>query len=456
MPLIRFTESIGTNASNALVGAAQTVTYGLGGNDTLTSTAAEEEIFLYGGLGNDIYNVGISSTTIISDLGGTADRVTVPFSLAANVVSATLDGKHLVVYEDGGSLTGVIFVNWLNSPNAIETMEFSGGSFSSETLMPALVAQTNFLGNISLEEDQSGVISEVFTAAEIREALKFHTQREAEIREDIVVGGGGGGFDLDDFFVGGDGQDTFYGLTGRDTLQGGSGADELFGGADVDEIIGNAGNDLLSGGSSGDFLKGNLGNDTVRGGRDNDTVNGNTGDDLVFGDIGNDTVRGGKDNDVVNGNAGNDVVFGDAGNDIALGGKDDDTVNGSAGDDAVNGNLGNDSVRGGQGNDVVHGGQGNDIVRGDVGNDQIFGDLGNDTLSGGDGLDTFVFVANSGADVIEDFASGLDVIGLSSNLHASAASAVAAFNNGVLDLGGGNTVTLTGVNALVEADIVIF
>jgi len=130
-------------------------------------------------------------------------------------------------------------------------------------------------------------------------------------------------------------------------------------------------------------------------------------------------VRGGKDNDFVAGDNDEDQVFGD------------------------------------KGDDIVHGGKLDDYVSGGDGNDTIFGDKGNDTLNGGSGNDVFVFNADSGVDLIEDFTSGEDIMQISSSIFSTAADAVNAFSAGVIDLGGGNQITLANISTVVEADFSI-
>ena len=72
---------------------------------------------------------------------------------------------------------------------------------------------------------------------------------------------------------------------------------------------------------------------------------------------------------------------------------------------------------GGNGVDVILAGTGNDTVFGQAGKDEIHGGVGNDVLYGGGGNDTFVFDtalnAATNVDLIADFASGSDKIGLS-------------------------------------------
>ncbi len=89
---------------------------------------------------------------------------------------------------------------------------------------------------------------------------------------------------------------------------------------------------------------------------------------------------------------------------------------------------------------------------------------GNDNLTGALGADIFKFSAASGQDVISDFSKAQgDKISIALNVNGSgivdAASALARVSgalNAVIDLGGGNTITLTGVaaNSFTAADFV--
>ncbi|MGL4321766.1 MAG: M10 family metallopeptidase C-terminal domain-containing protein, partial [Paracoccaceae bacterium] len=62
--------------------------------------------------------------------------------------------------------------------------------------------------------------------------------------------------------------------------------------------------------------------------------------------------------------------------------------------------------------DVLLGLGGNDTVSGNAGSDTVSGGTGNDTLSGGAGTDVFVFAIGFGAEVINDFTNGEDVINI--------------------------------------------
>ena len=154
-------------------------------------------------------------------------------------------------------------------------------------------------------------------------------------------------------------------------------------------------------------LEGSDRNDTLIGTNSNDLIIGRQGDDVLIGKLGNDSLFGGKGNDLLYGNQGQDVLNGNQGNDTVYGGKGNDVVHGGKDDDLLSGNLGNDTIFGDLGNDTVRGGAGDDLLD---------GGLGNDLLTGGEGRDIFVLTAGAGVDIITDFQTGQDLLGLGSGL----------------------------------------
>ena len=174
------------------------------------------------------------------------------------------------------------------------------------------------------------------------------------------------------------------------------------------------------------------------------------------------TVNGTANADAITGRADLDILMGFGGNDTLLGGTGNDTLNGGIGNDTLGGGIGNDNMVGDAGNDRLVGGTGNDLLNGGAGNDALLGDAGNDT---------FHFIAGSGMDVIADFEgegiAGGDAIRLASNLNGSgiltandALSHVTydfANSKAVIDLGGGNIITVQGITqSFIAADFIIF
>jgi hypothetical protein len=127
-------------------------------------------------------------------------------------------------------------------------------------------------------------------------------------------------------------------------------------------------------------------------------------------------------NDFILGSSDADRLNGDGGNDRLLGGGNSDTLFGGVGNDLLNGGAGNDFLFGDSGSDTLQGGRGDDVLNGGGGSDVLVGDGGKDTLTGGLGSDTFVLRSDSSvsdpavADLITDFNSFVDSIGLTDNL----------------------------------------
>lgn len=298
------------------------------------------------------------------------------------------------------------------------------------------------------------------------------------------TGGGGGNYDLSNFtltsispIVASSGNDTVTGTAAADRISSGAGDDVIVGLGGPDTLSGQAGNDRIEGGAGTDVIQGGDGDDTIRGntssttGTDADTIRGGAGNDQIFGsggadqlfgDAGNDTLVGGAQgetldggdgedrisaaagDDVLSAGAGADTLSGGAGNDTLSGGSGADEIIGGAGGDRLVGGDGADTLSGGAGNDVISGGgAGDDVLVGGDGDDSMGGDAGADTYTGGAGTDLFIgSVADLNGDVITDFSTDDRIVVVGSDLSASL-NGVAAST--AVDLGGGNTLTLTGV-----------
>lgn len=154
-----------------------------------------------------------------------------------------------------------------------------------------------------------------------------------------------------------------------------------------------------------------------------------------------------------------DSIEGGAGTDSIEGGEGADTIDGGADADTITGGIGDDVITGGAGSDTIDAGDGDDALTGDA----------NDTLTGGAGADEFIITdQDSSAIEITDFddATGItgafdtdqsvdqtdndfvDLSGFFSNLRdARAADTSGGAANADLDLGGGQTLTITGLAA---------
>ncbi|NBZ88693.1 beta strand repeat-containing protein [Stagnihabitans tardus] len=150
--------------------------------------------------------------------------------------------------------------------------------------------------------------------------------------------------------------------------------------------------------------------DTVTGGAGNDTIAGGNGDDLLSGGLGRNALSGG--------NGVNTLTYQafDRGVSVSLLGARADYLGGGdtiSGFRIVLGSGLDDSLGGDSAENTLRGGAGNDVIRGLGGADLIEGGTGDDTLEGGLGPDRFLMGAGFGADRIEGFVPGQDIIDLS-------------------------------------------
>ena len=232
-----------------------------------------------------------------------------------------------------------------------------------------------------------------------------------------------------------------------------------------DNAIVLSGADLINASGNNDFIRGYGGTDSIFASGGNDTIYG--GLQRVDSTDGADEIHGGDGADEIYGNAGSDLIYGGGtgssadSNDLVYGGQGNDTIYGNQGDDELYG--GGDVYSPNDVADTVYGGQGNDRLYGNGGNDVIYGNAGDDWMHGGADADTFVFGSGDGNDTLGKFVSGEDIIQLQGGLNNSGiqsgtdALAALTYSNGnaVLDLGGGNSLTIENVSNLTAADFVI-
>lgn len=202
--------------------------------------------------------------------------------------------------------------------------------------------------------------------------------------------------------------------------------------------------------------KGNNEDNVIAGNSGDNELDGAAGDDMLIGSEGNDDLEGGSGDDTLCGGDDNDTLEGGSGEDKLDGGSGDDVLAGGSNDDHLDGGEGNDDLEGGSGDDNLQGGAGNDQLNGGSGDDTLEGGEGNDTLDGDAGDNTFVFGNNSGADVVKDFNEKRDILEITLNVNGTGITSgqdivdshlsTDGSGNTVVDLGGGNNITLLGVS----------
>jgi serralysin len=276
--------------------------------------------------------------------------------------------------------------------------------------------------------------------------------------------------------VGGSGNDTIIGNSADNRLYGNSGDDFLYGMDGNDRFVLEAGSDYMDGGAGIDYVDYSSvasamtvslhyagWNTGVAAGDSYASIEGvllGSGSDLVYGDAASNYIYAGGGNDTIFGLGEQDFIFGQDGDDNLMGGDGHDHLFGGAGADLLQGGSGFDYVRyddasyanfiialGGQvtntgvatgdsfvdiesfvlgsGSDVAYGNTGDNYIYGRGGNDTLYGMEGHDTLFGEAGRDRFVFdtqVNAANSDVIGDFISGVDSIGLAQYFYGAVAT----------------------------------
>ncbi|HEX2728072.1 MAG TPA: hypothetical protein VHN20_19800, partial [Beijerinckiaceae bacterium] len=135
----------------------------------------------------------------------------------------------------------------------------------------------------------------------------------------------------------------------------------------------------------------------------------------------------------------NDLVYGEDGDDLLHGQRGNDRAYGSGGNDRLFGGNGDDIVNGGSGHDTISGGEGADLIVGGGGNDRLYGDTAVAAA------DRFRFFADAGDDRIFDFQDNRDQLefgGIFASVNDVLLATTASGDDAVIDLGGGNSLTL--------------
>ncbi|EGF90750.1 rhizobiocin RzcA [Asticcacaulis biprosthecium C19] len=279
--------------------------------------------------------------------------------------------------------------------------------------------------------------------------------------------------------------------TGNLTATGNSLDNVITGNVGNNTLDGAAGNDVLDGGAGDDRMLGGLGNDTYYVDNAGDSVGENhlEGTDTIISSVsyslvgraveiltltgeGNLNATGNSLNNTLNGTGGNNGLDGGTGADTMVGGLGDDTYYVDYAGDRVH-ELhfeGTDTVFSsvsyslfgravevmtltGSAHINATGNSLNNTLTGNSGNNRLDGGVGNDTLAGGLGEDVFVFMSGTWKDTVTDFnAAQNDTIDIHAITNGTANSAMVTQvgTDVVINLGGGNTVTVLGA---AQADV---
>jgi Ca2+-binding RTX toxin-like protein len=481
---------------SALNGQAASGTIDLGGGQSLTLTG----ITAASGTFKVVYASGSSTITLVSP-------VTASLTILNNT-PALGDGNDTINADIANSLNPGDVIDGEGGSDTLNITAAQSVIFNATTLTNVETVKIGHTtGTVDITTDDATVAAgQTLTVDGSAATGTINWNSVAETNGTFSVTGGEG----DDTLTGGAGSDTLIGGAGNDTLRGGAGADTLTGGAGndvfqgstsdlIDDIITDfavgdsvviqnynlssldgqtASNKIDMGGgqeltftglsaASGTFKAVYDGTDTtltlVAPGPVTATLT--TGNDTpVLRDL-NDTINASIANslnagDVINGEGGNDTLVITAEQNVTLGATtltnvETVTINHTSGtvkivtDDATvaagqtltvdgskaTGTIDWNGFAEADGKFSITGGSGDDTIR--VGE-------GADTLTGGAGKDSFIGSVNRlGGDTITDFAVGDKITVTVSDLTALDGKAA----SGTIDLGLGQTLTLTGITA---------
>ncbi|WP_050808298.1 beta strand repeat-containing protein [Asticcacaulis biprosthecium] len=484
-------ENLILTGTGALTGTGNALNNSLTGNDAvnwLDGGAGNDT--LAGGIGNDTYVVDASGdvTTEAEGAGTDTVRSSVSWTLSANTEILLMTGTDAV---DG---TGNELNNILTGNAAVNVLS---GGLGNDTYN---VQNTTDTVAESTGEGTDAVLSNVtFTLGANVENLTLignnHVNATGNSGNNVLIGNVG-----NNILTGGLGDDTYYiqniadqvqeqHLQGTDTVYT-TVTYSLFGRAIENLFLMGTGNLNATGNGLANALTGNTGDNILSGGAGNDTYyvqnvgdsvieNANEGIDTVVStvtwtlgaNIENATLTGNQHFNLT-GNALNNVLTGNTANNSLTGGLGDDTY-------YIQNVADNVAEQHFQGTDVIYstvtyslfgravenlilqgtadlnatGNSLNNILTGNAGINRLEAGVGNDTFSGGLGADVFVFLAASGKDTINDFSgSQNDTINVNAYTAgvANAAMVTQLGANVIVNLGGGNTVTVLNAS---QADV---
>ncbi len=160
VPIGNFSEVLGTEGADNLVGSNLEHLYSLEGDDTLSTVEGSlpggiDTITLVGGSGDDWYEVSNNSGAIIFENGDSDNdvgRATGIGFFSNTSLSLEIDnGRHLYVL-DTESNQRALLLNWQVPENRIESFELADGTFSYQDVIDNFRNLPGYLGSVTWEE----------------------------------------------------------------------------------------------------------------------------------------------------------------------------------------------------------------------------------------------------------------------------------------------------------------
>ena len=467
---------LGEDGNDVLLGGSGDDTlYGGSGNDTLNGGTGADDMF--GGIGDDTYTIDNVGDRVTESPGEGTDTVRV--SLASYVLP---DNVERLSYSGTGtgatSLSGNAGDNSVTGGNGNDMLNGLGGN---DTLSGG-AGNDRLDGGTGDDRMVGGSGNDTYVVDSGGDTVIENTNGGTDTVLSTITYSLVDAPNVENLTLTGTANIDGYGDANNNILTGNSGDNYLSGGGGTDTLIGGAGNDSYVVDSADDLVIENPGEgvDSIKSlvdysiatqfnievlrlvGTANLNATGNTDVNKLVGNDGDNILDGGGGGDVLRGGLGNDTyIIRDAADRIV-----ELQANGTA--DVVRAAVsytitadawvetlqtidaaattaidltGNDHTL------VIQGNAGANVLVGGAGGETISGFAGNDTLIGGGGNDVFAFTLGTGQDSVGDFVSGSDRLDLSvffSDFAQVQATTHDVGGNAVIDLGNGDSVTLSG------------
>ena len=338
---------------------------------TLAGTNVE---FVYGGMGNDVFDASGVSTGI-EMWGQWADDV-----LIGGSGDDTLLGDEWLIGGGNDILDGGAGNDWLDGGNGSDTFVFRAG------------CGLDTLYDFGQTQDATGTM---VMAPEDHDVIRFEGGLFANF--DALVASGAMAQVGANVVITLDATDqitlrnmSISNLDAGDfvfavTVNGTASDDVITGDARAESINGLAGNDQINGGAGDDWLSGGDGNDILTGGPGADQLIGGPGTDFLWIDAQDTLIDGGDGLDYLY------LDYTQPGQHFTVAGTHVEIVSGTLYDDVID-------ASGVTYGTVLFGNYGNDVLIGGAGNDSLQPAPGNDTLDGGGGVDTGIYYSGVRSD----------------------------------------------------------
>lgn len=171
---MKLSQSFGSLDADHLSSLSNTITFGLNGNDSLSSAPNSEFNVLAGGAGNDTYYAGKGAATTIVDTGGERDSI-IALDLGLNnphTYAATIDGGSHILVRNIQTGTQIAVANWQQPNYTIESVTLADGTYSLDFIKGALYSMPGYLGDISTEQlIQYGILPPGTTSSDLLDLI---------------------------------------------------------------------------------------------------------------------------------------------------------------------------------------------------------------------------------------------------------------------------------------------